>query len=225
MVRMSIDERRQELVAAALRVIARDGVAAASTRAIAAEAGMPLASFHYAFTSRDELMRAVVIEVTGMEHTEADAELRDFMGSLDPASEAPLSELVRRSLESYLSSLAKNPGREQALLELAFSNLRNPGLSHLSADQYQTYYAAAEVTLNRWETRLGISWSLPVPELARLLIVVLDGITTNWLATRNTEAITATLPAFADFLAGFARVDATAPPADALRSPVASRHR
>ena len=40
----------------ALTVIARDGVHAATTRAIVAEAGMALASFHYAFRSRDELI-------------------------------------------------------------------------------------------------------------------------------------------------------------------------
>ena len=60
MTRIPATERRAALADAALIVIARDGVAAATTRAIVAEAGMPLASFHYAVASRDELLRDVV---------------------------------------------------------------------------------------------------------------------------------------------------------------------
>ena len=40
MTRMTLAERRQKLIAAALAVVARNGVAAATTRAIAAEAGV-----------------------------------------------------------------------------------------------------------------------------------------------------------------------------------------
>ena len=46
MQRIAVEDRRQALLAAGLRVIARDGMARASTRAIAAEADMPTASFH-----------------------------------------------------------------------------------------------------------------------------------------------------------------------------------
>ena len=53
MPRIPAAERRVALIEAGLRVVAREGLAAASTRAIVAEAGMSLASFHYAFESRD----------------------------------------------------------------------------------------------------------------------------------------------------------------------------
>ena len=49
MARTPVDVRRRELIAAALRVVASRGLHEASTRAIVAEAGMSLASFHYAF--------------------------------------------------------------------------------------------------------------------------------------------------------------------------------
>ena len=57
MPRLAVAERRAALVEAALRVMVRGGLAAGTTRAIVAEAGMSLASFHYAFSSRDELLR------------------------------------------------------------------------------------------------------------------------------------------------------------------------
>lgn len=46
-VRLAIAQRRELLLAAAWRVMIKDGVAAATTRAICAEAGMPQSSFHY----------------------------------------------------------------------------------------------------------------------------------------------------------------------------------
>ena len=57
MTRIPAAERRAALIDAALRVVSRNGLAQATTRAIVAEAGMSLASFHYAFESRDELDR------------------------------------------------------------------------------------------------------------------------------------------------------------------------
>ena len=54
MPRVSAPSRREALIEAALRVMERDGLTAGTTRAIVAEAGMSLASFHYAFSSRDE---------------------------------------------------------------------------------------------------------------------------------------------------------------------------
>lgn len=57
---ISAGERREQLVAAALRVMRRDGIAAASTRAICAEAGMPHGAFHYCFHSKKELYAALL---------------------------------------------------------------------------------------------------------------------------------------------------------------------
>ena len=60
MARVSSADRRAALVRAALRVIDRDGVHGATTRAIVAEAEMSLASFHYVFQSRDEMIRELI---------------------------------------------------------------------------------------------------------------------------------------------------------------------
>ncbi|QGF23683.1 TetR family transcriptional regulator [Raineyella fluvialis] len=57
---MRIDERRELLLQAGERVIARTGMQGATTRAVVAEAGMPLASFHYAFASRRDFIRQLI---------------------------------------------------------------------------------------------------------------------------------------------------------------------
>lgn len=52
--------RRGALVAAAARVLDRDGFAALSHRSVAAEAGVPLGSTTYYFSGRDELVGAAL---------------------------------------------------------------------------------------------------------------------------------------------------------------------
>ena len=70
---MSQVDRRQQLIDAAIRVLQRDGVGHVTTRAIAAEAGAPLASIHYTFGSKDEIVRAAFEQVI----TDLLAELED----------------------------------------------------------------------------------------------------------------------------------------------------
>ena len=55
---VSAENRRTQLIEAAIRVIQRDGIPAATTRAIASEADAPLASIHYTFGSKEEVIRA-----------------------------------------------------------------------------------------------------------------------------------------------------------------------
>src|SRR6478752_1965391 len=55
------DGRRAQLIEAATRVVAREGVAAATTRRIAQEAGVPHGLVHYWFTGKDELLQEVVL--------------------------------------------------------------------------------------------------------------------------------------------------------------------
>lgn len=57
-------ERRRRLVEAALRVLERDGLAGFNHRAVAAEAGVPLASATYHFDGIDDLAVSAILEAT-----------------------------------------------------------------------------------------------------------------------------------------------------------------
>lgn len=59
MARMTSEERRHRIVTAAATVIVRDGLDAATTRAIAEEADVPLGLLHYAFDDKQALFAAV----------------------------------------------------------------------------------------------------------------------------------------------------------------------
>ena len=177
--RVGSAERRAALVRAALRVIDRDGVHAATTRMIVAEAGMSLASFHYAFRSRDEMMRELVAFVVQDEQ-------RVSLEALDP--DADIRSAVRAGMQAYFELLRAHPSREQALQELVQYSLRTPELEHLPRAQYASYFHTARVLLERGAENAGVQWSLPIEQLARILIAITDGLTVAWLADRDDEA-------------------------------------
>jgi DNA-binding transcriptional regulator YbjK len=180
MSRIPATERRAALAHAALAVIARDGLAAATTRAIVAEAGMPLASFHYAVPSRDELLRDVVELVVAEEGNAALAPLLASAGSI--------REATVLAMTAYLELVKRDPGREQAMFELTQYALRTPGLDDLPAEQYARYHALAIELLEVATAQHRPTWRVPMPDLARLLVSFTDGLTLAWLADRDDSA-------------------------------------
>lgn len=196
MPRMAAGARREALARAALAVVVRDGVHAATTRAITAEAGMPLASFHYAVASREELLRDVVELVVAGEGQAA-------LGSL--ALDAPtLHGAIRGVLGSYLDLVRADPGREQAMFELTQHALRTPSLADLPAQQYVAYRGLVGELLEIAADRYGVAFDLPVPDLAALAVALTDGTTLAWLADRDDAAAERLLDAAADALVAHA---------------------
>ncbi|TXK19230.1 TetR/AcrR family transcriptional regulator [Homoserinibacter sp. GY 40078] len=175
---MSPDDRRAALVRAAIRVIARGGVSAATTRAIVSEAKMPLGAFHYVFTSRDELLSQVIRTVTDDERMAVELAL--------PGEGATFEQVVVAALDAYLDLLIADPERELALFELAFYGMRSE--PDLVGRQYGVYYREGEAILTQLATMCGLTWREPMPVMARRLVVVIDGVTTTWLADRDTPA-------------------------------------
>ncbi|PJI94627.1 TetR/AcrR family transcriptional regulator [Luteimicrobium subarcticum] len=171
-VRIPVAERRAALVEAAITVIGRDGVRAASTRAIVAEAGMSLASFHYVFESHDELMRQVVLEV--LEHEVAT--VTDRVVALSAAG-GDLTDLLGAALHTFVETVAANPERENALLELHQYALRTESLRDLTLVEYEAYYAGATQLLLAVAEAAQVEWTRPVEDLARYVVTLTDGLT------------------------------------------------
>jgi AcrR family transcriptional regulator len=195
MARLSATDRRSALVHAALTVIARDGVHAATTRAIVAEADMSLASFHYAFRSRDELIREVITFVVDQQE---DVSLAAIMPLADVRS------TVRASVQAYFDLLKQHPEREQAMFELMHYSMRTAELGALPAVQHASYRTAAIALLEAAVPLLGITWRRPVDELARILVALTDGLTYAWLADRDDAAAAQLMDHLADTIASFA---------------------
>jgi AcrR family transcriptional regulator len=195
MARVSADERRRQLVAAAFRVIERDGFAGVTTRRVCAEAGAPLAAFHYCFTSKQELL--------------AELTTQTMAALLSAQREMPLRETVeatlRAGLRHYWKTVEDDPNRESVLMALTQHALSDPALDGVAQRQYSAYHATARKTLQRIATGFGVTWAVPVEDVARMLVVVTDGVTLAWLVDRDSPAAVAALDAFACQLASLAR--------------------
>jgi TetR/AcrR family transcriptional regulator, regulator of biofilm formation and stress response len=195
MPRIPSADRRALLVQAAIRVIAEHGVAGATTRAIVGEAGMSLASFHYAFRSHAELMHDVVTHVV-------DAEVGSVFASLRLGSD--IRSTIRAGLQAYLDYVVADPAHELALQELNQYALRMPGLQRLAAEQYAAYHTGVAAVLVEGAAVSNVEWTRPVPDIARLVVTTTDGVTLAWLVDRDTAAAERVLDFAADSLAALA---------------------
>jgi len=200
MVRMPAADRRSALIEAALRVVSREGLAQATTRAIVAEAGMSLASFHYAFDSRDELVDELIGTVVARERKAvAPEELIAAAGA-----GASLAELVEAGLLRYFEHLRADPEHEQAMLELTQYALRSPERHPLAVAQYDRYTELVVEALEAAADLTGARWRLPVEHVARVLVAFSDGLTITWLVDRDDAAAARVAAAAADALSRMA---------------------
>ena len=138
MTRIPAPERRSALIEAALRVVARLGITQATTRAIVGEAGMSLASFHYVFDSRDELIDELITTVVAREQ-------QAVIPDLVPGQS--LAQLLESGIVGYFEHLKADPEHEQAMLELTQYALRSPERRSLALAQYARYTELAERSL------------------------------------------------------------------------------
>ncbi len=178
MARMAAKDRREELIAAAFRVMVRDGVTKATTRAIVNEAKMPLGVFHYCFSSREELLQEVLTRFTARS---ADAARNALQEGGD------LGLRVSKSLGAFWDGVERGPGEHQVTYELTHYALRQAGFEELARRQYQSYLEVHQGLLMEAAEAEGIRWTVPVPVLARYLNAVLDGLILCWLVDRNGE--------------------------------------
>jgi TetR/AcrR family transcriptional regulator, regulator of biofilm formation and stress response len=195
MPRVPAELRRQQLVAAAFRVIGRDGFAAATTRRVCAEAGAPLAAFHYCFASKQELLA----ELT--EQTMAGLAAAQQKG---PPPQGTVEESLVMALRHYWQTVEDDPNREAVLMALTQHALRETSLDGVAQRQYMAYHETARITLEAIGKGCGAIWTLPVEQVARMLVVITDGVTLAWLVDRDSAAARAALDAFAGQLAGLA---------------------
>ncbi|MFI6942457.1 TetR/AcrR family transcriptional regulator [Streptomyces sp. NPDC050418] len=193
MARQSADARREQLVEAAIRVMIRDGVAKATTRAIVGEAGLPLGAFHYCFRSKQELLHSVIERIM----------LGSVAIPLGPVEEgAAAPDLIRSTLYTYWDLIRERPEEHQLTYELAQFALREPGLADVARRQYRHYLQVNVDHLQAVAERAGIRWATDITVLARFGLNFLDGLTLNWLIDRDDAQALSALDAYAEYLDG-----------------------
>lgn len=162
--RRSVEERRDELVDAAIAVVATEGLANATTRRITQHAGVALGAFHYAFSSKSELVAAVMRRIG--------ARMEEAMHAAITGSPATLADAVTEVLTSYEAFVESDPQMQLARQELTVRALRDPQLRSLVAEQRAQAQAAAVSVL----TATGTANGTDVHALASYLVATLDGL-------------------------------------------------
>ncbi|RZU32133.1 TetR/AcrR family transcriptional regulator [Blastococcus saxobsidens] len=175
---LPVEQRRAQLVAAAMRVMQREGAWALTTRAVAREAGVPLGAVHYAFGSKAELVRAVF---------QADRENATALLRRAVEAEGTPTEILTRALVGYTDSVLADPGAEIVLQELTMMGGRDEDLRAAARESTEQYRADVLDLLHRLAEATGGSWSGDVEVLAESLLGLLFGASVNWLCTGDDE--------------------------------------
>lgn len=177
-------QRRAELTQVALRVMARDGAWALTTRAVAAEAGVPHGSVHYAFSSKEALLQAVIAADT-------DSAVHIF-SSVGAAGGSP-EEVLARAFSAYVDHLVADPDIELALQELTLMAVRDTALAELFRASEQGYADSLTRLLGDVADQARGRWAVPVPVLVDQLLGLLFGATVAWLVHRDETRLRAAL--------------------------------
>jgi AcrR family transcriptional regulator len=166
--------RRKQFIEAAVKVIAREGVDGATTRRIAEVADAPLATLHYVFQTKENLLWAVFEELGEL--------LRAEFESV-PEHSKNLADEARRLLLSMVSWGIKNPDHARAQLEIWLWGERNN--RDIATRAYDKFIEA-------WKDIFrGLRGPLNEDELesfTRVFTAIVDGLTMQMVTESDPEA-------------------------------------
>lgn len=187
MARMSIEQRRALLLESGWQVCSTQSVHAATTRAICARAQMRQSAFHYCFHSRDELLREIVVSLLPNLHSASISNI-DAKGTLE--------SVLRGSLMAYWDHVEAEPMLHRVLYDLTSTSLADPRLSDIAETLYRRGVEAVQNVLETIGDIRAITWTVPLPILARLVHSVIDGATLQYIVDRDATAARAALQSF-----------------------------
>lgn len=200
--RIPAEQRRRELTAVAHTVMARDGAFGLTTRAVAKEAGVPHGSVHYAFHSKDELIRAVfrddIDRSTAAFRRFATPEANTPEHAASPAEQAVSPEgILHAAFASYADNLIGDPWEEAAQQELALMCARDEQLRVIMQESNASYRELIGSILDYLSTATGKTWAQPADMLAENILGALFGTAQLWLIDRDDDTLYASLATLA----------------------------
>src|SRR6476620_11848768 len=160
--------RSGQLVEAARRVLARDGVQGTTMRGVATEAGVPLGTLSYVFGSKEQMLKAVIEDVT--------EEIADLLRDLAETDKG-LEQAIRAGLDSFWTRLVVEERWLQVMqYELVMYSLRTPGLEDLARWQTERYCRIVAAWCQQAANNAGELCAVPYDTLARVLVANVDGL-------------------------------------------------
>lgn len=162
-----VDERRAQILRAALACLARKGYARTTMDDIAREAGLSKGAIYWYFPSKREMLLTMV-----REFLERTVSLLDTLTAHDAGSP---SERLSRMLQVIAALFAQE--QDAVLVTVDFWSLsrHDEEFTRLFHDAYQTFQGMAEQLLTEG-VRAGEFRPMRVREVARLLLGMYDGL-------------------------------------------------
>lgn len=224
--RLTIDQRREQLIDCALGIAERAGVAAVTVRGVADAAGVSLGIVHYCFDGKEELMDAVV--VTAMAR-HLDAFLTDNpdlqsggVGAASATGRDALHASVSSTVSSVLALTRESPGRWTVLVESIVHSLRTPADSRARAATRHHHQLAEDYGIRYLETvgaRTGMHWDGRERDIVRYAVQSIHGMFQWWLVDRDDAAAARSADLLVDWAVGLAvDRDAAHHPSRSLRA-------
>ncbi|MFE3445153.1 TetR/AcrR family transcriptional regulator [Nocardia sp. NPDC059180] len=189
-------QREQEIVAAAVQVLSKVGVAGTTLRAVAAEAGIPLGTLHYVFASKDAMLRAVINSATV-----------DVVTALraDAALDRGLVHAIRHGTERVWQGLVADAAGLQIMqYELAMYSVRSEGRGGLAQLQYERYTSLVADFWEQAARTAGERCAVDFATLGRLALAMMDGLIIQYLVNPDPARAQRDLNRAVDMLVAFA---------------------
>ncbi|WP_054247522.1 TetR/AcrR family transcriptional regulator [Rhodococcus opacus] len=191
--KLPADERRAQLLEAALTIAAERGVDALTMRPLAAAAGTSLGIVHYHFHDKDTLLTHLgetqILQVN-------DAMRLAFSHYTEPAGLTgipALADLLRAGIRGLWPIIESTPNHQLLTYEITAHALRRRSAGNLSAgaiaeQQYRTMDAETVAFLTLCANRADVSWITPVDQVARFVLACMNGVVLRWLVDRDSDA-------------------------------------
>ncbi|MGI5467150.1 TetR/AcrR family transcriptional regulator [Streptomyces sp. CA-132043] len=170
---VSADTRREQLIEAAVRVIAREGADRATTRKIAEEAKAPLASLHYCFQNKENLLLAVFTQLS-----------EEMPLQVDPpeGESVSLGQALEQRLNRAMQWTVDNPVRVRAMIEVTlWAERYDP---ELSVTFYDGFFKSSEAVLRQADATLSEE---KLHSVVRVGMAIVDGLSLQMLTNGDKE--------------------------------------
>lgn len=171
------EAKRETILQAAIAVIARDGVHGATTRKIAAEAGINLATLHYQFENKEAILLNVLSYLTA-----------EYRQNLEQTLSKPesLEDRIDHLLTHIWGEVQRNPQEQLALFALTIYALTTNNAEWLGKKKYEELLLLYKDTLSPAAPSHSGGPEVDLDALANFLFTGFVGIVLQWLATANT---------------------------------------
>lgn len=197
---LAADERRRQIVDAAVEIMATDGLAGTTTRKIAERADAPLGAIHYCFRNKEELIHLVMERGAAL--------LQDAFAQVDPSQ--GVEAAIRASVAAMWDWYQQNIGLQMALTEAGMARIRRGGDP---AEVYAVWDPFGRDLLTD-NLRLAVKAegrepAIPVEEIVRFVLHRFDGMTLEYAASRDRAACQRQIDLLAEAMVLLALPDTT----------------